>query len=132
MYKRQINTLLGAFAALGLGLAALGIYGVIARTVAQRTTEIGLRMALGARLADVNRLVLGSGIRLAAAGIGLGLAGAFGLVRLLGSILPAMHTNGTLVLAGCGTLLVAVAFAACYVPARRASRIDPQVALRAE
>ena len=129
---RMINTLLGAFAALGLGLAALGIYGVIARTVAQRTTEIGLRMALGARLADVNRLVLGSGIRLAAAGIGLGLAGAFGLVRLLGSILPAMHTNGTLVLAGCGTLLVAVAFAACYVPARRASRIDPQVALRAE
>jgi len=129
---QMINALLGAFAMLGLLLAALGVYGVTARSVAQRTAEIGLRMALGARLSDVTRLILGSGVRLAAAGTGLGLAVALGLARVLGAILPGMHTNGLAVLAGCGGLLAAVGCMATYLPARTASRIDPQVAMRGE
>jgi ABC-type antimicrobial peptide transport system permease subunit len=128
----MIDALLAAFAVLGAALAALGIYGVIARTVAQRTAEIGVRIALGARLADVNRLILGSGIRLAGAGIGLGLGGSFALAFVLRGILPAMQTNGTPVIVACGGLLATIGCAACYLPARRAARIDPQRALRAE
>ena len=127
-----VRELLVAFAALGLVLAVVGIYGVIARTVIQRTGEIGIRTALGARGADVMRLVLGSGLRLALVGAGIGLVGAAALSRLLVSFLPGMQTNGGAVLAAATVFLVVVALAACYLPARRAAAIDPVVALRHE
>ncbi len=128
----MLKKLLGAFALLGLLLATLGIYGVIARTVAQRTGEIGIRMALGAQVTDVIKLVLGSGVRLALIGAGIGLLGAFGLSRLIMSIMPAIQTNGGKVIAVATAVLVAIAFAACYLPARRAAKVDPIVALRHE
>jgi ABC-type antimicrobial peptide transport system permease subunit len=115
-----LKKMLGAFALLGLTLAALGIYRVIARTVIQRTSEIGIRMALGAQVNDVIRLIVGSGIRLALIGASIGLAGAFGLSRLIASNMPAMRTDGGLVLTGATALLIAVAFASCW-PARRAT-----------
>ncbi len=127
-----LEKILGAFALLGLALATLGIYGVIARTVVQRTGEIGTRMALGAQVSDVIRLILGSGIRLALIGAAIGVIGALGLARLIASIMPAMQTNGVLVLSATTALLVALALAACWVPARRAAKIDPMVALRHE
>ncbi len=128
----MLKQMLGAFAALGLSLAVLGIYGVIARTVAQRTGEIGIRMALGAQMVDVVRLVLGSGLRLAVIGAGLGLLGAFGLARLIRSLMPAMQTNGPVVFAASTATLAIVALLACWLPARRAARVNPLEALRAE
>ena len=129
---QMLEKMLGTFALLGLSLAGLGIYGVIARTVAQRTGEIGIRMALGAQVSDVVTLVLGSGLRLALLGAALGLFGAFGLSQLFTSIMPAMKTDGSLVLAAATGLLVVIALVACYLPARTASKVDPLVALRAE
>jgi len=128
----MLEKMLGAFALLGLALAALGIYGVIARTVVQRTGEIGTRMALGAQVADVIRPILASGIRLALIGASIGVVGALGLARLIASIMPAMQTNGGLVLAATTVLLVLLALAACWLPARRAAKVDPMVALRHE
>jgi putative ABC transport system permease protein len=128
----MLTKMVGAFALLGVALAALGIYGVIARTVAQRAGEIGIRMALGAQVADVIGLVLGSGLRLALIGAAIGLFGAFGLSRLIASIMPAVQTSGGPVLAVATVLLVLIALVACYVPARRAAKIDPLSALRAE
>ena len=124
--------LLTAFAALGLLLAVIGIYGMIARLVVQRTGEIGIRMALGAQVEDVMRLVLQSGVRLAAIGIGLGWGGALGLSVVLSKVLPTMRTNGAAVIATAGFALLAIALLACWLPARRATRVDPLVALRAE
>jgi predicted permease len=124
--------LLAAFAGLGLFLAALGTYGVIASYVGQRTNEIGLRMALGGRIADVLWLVLGKGLRLTALGLGVGLLGSVGLSRVLVSLAPGLKSNGSLVLFIVSVLLLLVAFIACWLPARRASRIDPLVALRNE
>ncbi|MCX6951795.1 MAG: ABC transporter permease, partial [Verrucomicrobia bacterium] len=127
-----LQKLLAGFALLGLLLAALGLYGTIARTVAQRTAEIGIRMALGAQVRDVMRLVLGSGLRLALAGASLGLLGAIGLTRLIVAIFPALRTDPALVLAAAILVLGVIAFLACYLPARQAARVNPLTALRTE
>lgn len=127
-----INELLFAFAGLGLFLAALGLYGVLVRLVTQRTAEIGIRMALGAGFGHVVRLVLGAGIRMALVGVGFGLVGAWGLTRFLNAQLPGLATNHAVTLSAAAVLLVAVSAAACYLPARRATRVDPLVAIRSE
>jgi len=121
-----------SMAALGLGLASLGIYGIIARTMAQRSGEFAIRLALGASLGNITRLVLASGVKLAYCGSLLGLLGGFGACRLLASLNPGLRINGPLVLAGSTLLLAAVALLACWLPARRAGKIDAMLALRAE
>jgi putative ABC transport system permease protein len=125
-----MTRLLVAFAALGLLLAVVGVYGAMTRMVAQRTDEIGLRMALGAQARDVLRLVLRSATRVVATGLGIGLVGAFGLAKILGAVLPSMAMDTGVVGVLAGAVLVAGALAACYLPARRATRVDPMVALR--
>jgi predicted permease len=127
-----IAWLLAAFAGLGLSLAALGIYGVISGFVAQRTSEIGLRMALGAQVRHVLQLVVGQSLRLAVLGTALGLGGAYVVARLLASIMPALPAAEPLMLAGVTSFLIVVALIACWLPARRATKVDPVVALRAE
>ena len=131
-YAVIIGSLMGFLAVLGLALACLGIYGVISRTVAQRTGEFGIRFALGARPSDITRLVLTSGSRLAAVGAFIGLLGAIGVSRAIAAGWPGLQTSSVPVLAAVTFLLLAVALAACYVPARSASRIGPTEALRAE
>jgi len=127
-----LATMLSALAVLGLGLASLGVYGVIARTVAQRTGEFGIRLALGAQAGDIIRLVLTSGVKLALIGSAIGLLGASGISRLLAASFPGMQMSSVPVLIGVTVLLIAVAQIACYIPARYASRISPTEALRAE
>jgi putative ABC transport system permease protein len=130
---RQFNmTLLSIFAALALVLAAIGMYGVITYSVTQRTHEIGVRMALGARHGDVLRLVLGQGMVLAGFGIGLGTAGALALTRLLESYLYRVRPTDPIAFSSTALLLVAVATLASYIPARRALKVDPLIALRNE
>ena len=124
--------MLGGFALLGLALAAIGIYGVLAGFVTQRTKEIGVRMALGAQVGDVLRLVLGRGLWLTGIGTALGLLGGFGLVRLLAHILPELGAPDTLIIAGVVVILLGIALFACWLPARRASRLNPIEALRTE
>jgi predicted permease len=124
--------LLVIFAALALALTTVGIYGVMAYTVNQRTHEIGIRMALGAQLTEVMRLVLGNGIKLALAGIVVGIAVALSLTRLLATLLFGISTYDPLTFAAVAIALMLVALAACYIPARRAMRVDPMVALRYE
>jgi ABC-type antimicrobial peptide transport system permease subunit len=119
-------------ALLGLGLASLGIYGVIARTTAQRTGEFGIRLALGAQIGDITRLVLTSGAKLALIGCAIGLLGAYGVSRLIAASFPSMQTNSVPVSIGVTLLLIAIAQIACYIPARTASRISPIETLRAE
>ncbi|MGH7577260.1 MAG: ABC transporter permease [Longimicrobiales bacterium] len=126
---RLISRVLGGFALLGLLLAAIGIYGVIAHVVAQRTREIGVRIALGAQVRDVTWLVLGAGIRLAAAGAVIGIVGSIALGRLLRSVVPQIVTHGPWPIAVVTTALVGVALFACYLPARRAARVDPMTTL---
>ena len=127
-----LGSLLGAFATVGVILAAIGIYGVVSYTVVQRTGELGIRMALGAQTRDVLWLVLSKGAVLVLTGALLGVAGAYGVSRLLIAVIPSLPTRDPLILALTGAALVAVALVACYIPARRATRVDPLVALRSE
>jgi putative ABC transport system permease protein len=130
--RRVSSVLLGAFSALALLLAGLGIYGVMAFSVAQRTREIGVRMALGAQPESVLKMIMGYGMRIVLAGMAVGLAGALALTRLMTSLLYGVKvTDGTTFLVT-SLLLAFIAMVACYVPARRAMRVDPMVALRYE
>jgi putative ABC transport system permease protein len=131
-YLSLVGSLLAAFATLGVLLSAIGIYGVVSYTVAQRTGELGIRMALGAQTRDVLWLVLSKGAIVVLTGALIGVAGAYGVSILLIAFIPSLPTRDPLTLAITGVALVIVALVACYIPARRATKVDPLVALKSE
>jgi ABC-type antimicrobial peptide transport system permease subunit len=130
--RRFLLCLVGVFAAVALALAAIGIYGVVAFSVARRTQEIGIRLALGARRGDVLGLVLGEGARMAAIGIAIGVGASLAITRVISNLLFGVSATDPLTFVGVATLLLSVSLAATYIPARRAMRVDPVTALRYE
>jgi len=130
--SRALTAVTGAYAVLALFLASLGLFGVLAHLVSHRTQELGLRMALGAKRRDLLVMVLREGVTLTVAGLVCGLVGAAFLTRVMSSILFGVSTTDPSVYLGISFLLLTVTLAACYLPARRATRVDPMVALRYE
>jgi putative ABC transport system permease protein len=130
--RRFSMILLGIFAALALVMSCVGIYGVISYLAGQRTHEIGIRMALGAERRDVLWMVLREGAKMALLGVAAGLVAAFGLARVMANMLFGVSAHDPLTFAAVASLLVLVALAASYIPARRAMKVDPMVALRYE
>jgi predicted permease len=131
--QRRFNmTLLASFAAVAIVLALIGVYGVIAYTVAQRTREIGIRVALGARRSDVVSMMVKAGLRWSLAGVAAGVAGAWALSRLMTSLLFEISPNDPMTFGTVAAAMIGVALAASYIPARRAASVDPIVALRAD
>jgi predicted permease len=128
--RRFSMVLMGGFAGLALLLSSIGIYGVISYLVGQRAQEIGIRIALGAGRGEVLRMVLSHGGKMACIGVVIGLASSLGLTRLMAGMLYGVSPTDPLTFAGVAVILILVAFAACYIPARRATRVDPVVALR--
>jgi len=129
---RIAATVLGVFGLVALLLSAIGIYGITSYTVAQRTREIGIRMALGAQLGDVLRLVLTHGVKLTIVGVLIGFAGAYAVTRAISSVLYGVSATDPLTFGLVSLLLVGVALLACYVPARRATKVNALIALRYE
>jgi putative ABC transport system permease protein len=129
---RLYAILFGVFAAVALALASVGLYGVMAYSVSERSREIGIRMALGAERRDVLKLIVAQGMTLTLIGIGVGLAAALALTRLMRSLLFEVSVTDPSTFAGLAALLSVVAMLACYLPARRATKVDPMVALKCE
>jgi len=130
--RRLVSVLLGTFATVALVLAGIGIYGVISYNVAQRTREMGIRAALGATERSLLRLILDRGVRLTLVGLAIGVAGALSLTQLMATLLFGVGARDPVTMVSVGVILAAVAIMASYVPARRATRVDPVVALRYE
>ncbi|HWJ41673.1 MAG TPA: FtsX-like permease family protein, partial [Candidatus Limnocylindrales bacterium] len=130
--RKQQMTLLGAFAGLALLLASIGLYGVLSYSVTQRSREIGLRMALGASAGSVTRMVVRHGVTLTGVGLLIGLIGSWASTRALKNLLYGVSSTDPLTFAAVGVVLTLIALAACWIPARRASRVDPIVVLREE
>lgn len=130
--SRVIAQIVGGTGAIGLALGVVGLYAVVAFTVTRRTREIGIRMALGATARSVLQGVLASGVKVTLAGVALGLAGAFALTRFFAEFLDRVNPRDPAAFAGVAILLVGVALAACWAPARRAAKVDPAITLRYE